>query len=187
MAGEIPNYVKADVQEVTFKLKFQRFRKKTRLIFMTIFYLILEGICGFFRFFWCKKREKINGQVCLITGGANGLGRALAMEFASQGCNIAIADIVDSSATVKEISEKYNVQCSGFSCDISNLSSIEKLKTDIEKEIGPVDIVVNNAGMILVDRFLNSTVDQMARCVDVNLTSNFKVSFSLYTYDPIFF
>lgn len=169
------SYVKAEVPDEGFKLKLSRKLTQTRIAFGIGWLLFVEFLCSLCNLFRCNKEEKVNGQVCLVTGGSNGLGRCLAMEFASKGCNIAIADIVDSTVTAKEISERYKVKCVGLKCDISNTNSIEKLKSDIETTLGPVDIIVNNAAMILCDRFQNCTIDQMSRCVDVNLTSNFKV------------
>lgn len=122
-----------------------------------------------------KQPENVKGQLCLITGGAGGLGRCLAAEFASRGCNIVVADIANTDATVKEIREKFGVKCEGFHCDISDVKSIVELKSDIETSMGPVDILVNNAAIVLFERLLQTTMDEVSRCVDVNLTSNIKV------------
>jgi all-trans-retinol dehydrogenase (NAD+) len=170
------SYIKADVPHEEFKLKLYRVRTQVRIAFGVTWLLLLEFLCFFRDLFLCNKEKNVSGQVCLVTGGANGLGRCIAMEFASKGCHIAIADIIDSSNTVNEIKEKFKVECEGFKCDISNVTSIQKMKCDIEKSIGPVDILVNNAAMILCDRFKNCTIEQISRCVDVNLTSNIKVS-----------
>lgn len=180
------SYIKAEIPDEGFILKLSRIGTQMRISLVVLWLLFIELCCAIFNLFVCKKEQKIDGQVCLVTGAANGLGRCIAMEFAKKGCHIAIVDIVDSSETVKEINEKYRVKCEGFQCDISNVAAIEKIKSDIEKNIGPVDILVNNAAMILCDRFQNNTIDQITRCVDVNLTSTIKVN-EFFEFDNLFF
>jgi NAD(P)-dependent dehydrogenase (short-subunit alcohol dehydrogenase family) len=124
-------------------------------------------------FFDPPKPEKLAGQVCLITGGANGLGRCLAMKFAEQKCKIVIADILDTEATVKEI---FGVECKGFKCDISDFNALQKLKNDIKVSMGSVDILVNNAGLLFGGPLDSYSLENIEKCVAVNLTSHFMVS-----------
>lgn len=162
-------------QKKILSFQVEHFYTYIKIFFNVSLLLIVEAFYCIKNLISPKEPENVKGQVCLVTGAAIGLGRSLAIEFASRGCNIAIADISDPSATVKEIREKFDVKCEGFKCDVSDVNSIKKLKTDIEKSIGPVNILVNNAGVILSERILLCSMDEVSRCVDVNLTSNIKV------------
>lgn len=157
--------------------KLEHLQRRLKTMLNVIVLLVFELFLGIFHLFVSEKPENVDGQLCLITGGANGLGRHLAMRFAKEGCKIAICDIVDFDRTVTEIREKFNVQCQGFKCDVSNTESILRLKNDIEASMGNVDILVNNAGLLFMGPLLSNTLDNIQRCVDVNLISHFKVNY----------
>lgn len=141
----------------------------TYLIFREIFFFVIN-------IFRPSRPKVVNGQLCLVTGGANGLGRHIAKQFAQEGCNIAIVDIVDPSQTVAEIEGNFNITCKGFKCDISDNNSILKLKAQVEVSMGPVDILVNNAGLLFMSPLSHCDVASIDKCVGVNLTAHFKVS-----------
>jgi all-trans-retinol dehydrogenase (NAD+) len=67
------------------------------------------------------KPKNISGQLAVVTGGSNGIGKAIAMRLAQEGCNIAIANrnIVEGQRTAAEIEEKYGVQAKAFKVDVS--------------------------------------------------------------------
>ncbi|KAG5684991.1 hypothetical protein PVAND_014194 [Polypedilum vanderplanki] len=125
-----------------------------------------------------KIPKDITNKVVLVTGGGNGLGRALSMRFAKEGCKIAIADIDYKNAqkTAEEIKEKYKVDCKAFECDITNYSAILKLKIDIENSLRPVDILVNNAGFLYSSLFLSCSVENIEKVIELNLTSQIKMT-----------
>lgn len=100
-------------------------------------------------------RKNISGQVALVTGSANGLGRAIAFRLAQENCDIAVADInlADAQRTARELSEIHRVKAVAYKVDVSDVLSIKQLKSDIESTLGPVDILVNNAGIMPVASF----------------------------------
>lgn len=125
-----------------------------------------------------QKPDNIANKLALVTGGGNGLGRALCFRLAKEGCDLAIVDIDIKNAvkTANEIKDLHKVNCIAFQCDVSDYASILKLKSDIESQMRSVDILVNNAGLLYMSNFVQSDIKDVRKVVDVNLTSHFLVS-----------
>ncbi|XP_055855269.1 uncharacterized oxidoreductase SSP0419-like [Episyrphus balteatus] len=124
---------------------------------------------------WLRNGPKnIYRKTALITGGANGIGKAVALELAECGCNIIIADI-DKSASEKtlEVLQKYDIKSLSYSIDVSNPEDVENLKEEVEKSIGPVDILINNAGLMPLASLREGRPADVKRIVDVNINANF--------------
>jgi all-trans-retinol dehydrogenase (NAD+) len=117
--------------------------------------------------------------IILVTGGAQGLGKEIAIALARENCNVAIADIDEKAAslTAQEISETFNVKAKSFQCDISNFEAVQKLKADIESSLGCVDILINNAGLLALTSLKDDSPEYIGKVLDVNLRSHFWVSF----------
>jgi len=137
--------------------------------------LLYEISLQIFKFFSPTKQKSIAGQLALVTGGANGLGRAIAIRLAKEKCDVVVGDInlIEAEKTAAEISEKYNVQTAAFKVDVSNYDAIQKLKNDIEESLGSVDILVNNAGILSAISLREGTPNDIQKLIDVNLTSHF--------------
>jgi hypothetical protein len=152
--------------------------KLLQMIFKVIVLIILDTFKFFTKFFKKNQQpDKIANQLALVTGGGNGLGRALCYRLAREKCDLAIVDIDYNAAqrTANEISEEFNVKCKAYQCDISNNLAILKLKDDIESEMRSVDILVNNAGLLYVTNFMTSKIDDIQKTIQVNLTSHIMV------------
>ncbi|PYN40913.1 MAG: beta-ketoacyl-ACP reductase, partial [Candidatus Rokuibacteriota bacterium] len=91
----------------------------------------------------------IRGRVALVTGGARSLGRADATTLAAEGCAIAIVDLDGDGAgqAAGEI-EASGGRARGYACDIRESPQVHNVVARIERDLGPVDICVNNAGLI---------------------------------------
>ncbi|CAO1430484.1 unnamed protein product [Diamesa hyperborea] len=124
-----------------------------------------------------SENKQVAGQLALVTGGANGLGRELSRRLAEEGCNIAIADIdlIGAEKTAKEIELKFNVKTKAFKVDVSSYEEVLKLKIDVESSIGTVDILVNNAGLLALMSLEESRPQDIQKVINVNLTSHFFV------------
>lgn len=171
-------YQEADTFEVTYYQRWTYVRRRFAILVVASWLMLCETLRGTVNLFRSKKLDDVSGQLCLVTGGANGLGKALAMKFAKVGCDIAICDIVSYDDTVKEIREKFKVKCEGFHCDIADNSSVVRMKEEVEASMGTtVDILVNNAGLLLVAPLLSTSNESIDSCIAVNLTSQLKVSF----------
>lgn len=129
-------------------------------------------------FFWYFKPKNIGGQLALVTGGGNGLGREIALRLAKEGCNIVIVDLDLRGAqnTAKEIEEKCKVTALAYKVDVSDYEAVERLKVDIEKSIGTVDILVNNAGILSFQYLKDLKPNEIQKIINVNLTANIWVS-----------
>lgn len=171
------DYVPAKELQISVKDRVQVHIFLLKLVFEICVQIVLDIVEKIVRIFKPQQVENISNQLALVTGGGNGLGRALSFRLAREGCNIAVVDIDMKSAskTAREIEEAHKVQCKAFECDISNFAAILKLKTEIENQMGSVDILVNNAGLLYMSNFVKSDVDDIQKVVDVNLTSQFWV------------
>ena len=92
---------------------------------------------------------KLKDKVALITGGARGIGKAVALAYAREGAKLAICARTDSEidATVREI-QGLKGECRGWVCDVSLEESVKNLGQEIQKAYGRIDILVNNAGVM---------------------------------------
>ena len=118
-------------------------------------------------------------KVILITGSSQGIGRAIALKFASFGTKIALNDIPSQEENLKKVKEeieKLGTEAKYFLADVSKLEEVEKMVQDIQKEFGRLDVLVNNAG-ICADRTLaKMTKEEWQRVIDVDLTGVFNCS-----------
>uniref|UniRef100_A0A8D8HFB2 Short-chain dehydrogenase/reductase 3 n=3 Tax=Culex pipiens TaxID=7175 RepID=A0A8D8HFB2_CULPI len=119
-----------------------------------------------------RKSKNVSGQLALITGGANGLGREIALQLAKRGCNIVIVDIDLKSAenTCADLREK-GVKAYCYRVDVSSFEQVKSLATIVYQDIGPVDILVNNAGLIHFTFLQDSSEQDVNRLIDVNVKS----------------
>ncbi len=117
----------------------------------------------------------LEGKVALITGAARGIGKGLALKFASEGADIAFTDLViDENAenTVKEI-EALGVKCKGYASNAANFEETEKVVAEVKNDFGHIDILVNNAGITKDGLMLRMSEAQWDAVIAVNLKSAF--------------
>ena len=117
----------------------------------------------------------LDGKVALITGAARGIGKAIALKYASEGADIAFTDLVineAAEATVKEI-EAYGVKVKAYASNAANFEETHTVVNEILKEFGRIDILVNNAGITKDGLMMRMTEAQWDAVLTVNLKSAF--------------
>ncbi|MDP6692034.1 MAG: SDR family oxidoreductase [Alphaproteobacteria bacterium] len=91
----------------------------------------------------------MDGRAAIITGGSLGLGRAMAMEFANSGAKVAIvarrADVLEEAKTDIEAAVP-GAMVGAYACDMSDVAAIKDMHQSVVEDLGPLDVVVNNAG-----------------------------------------
>jgi 3-oxoacyl-[acyl-carrier protein] reductase len=124
----------------------------------------------------------ISGRVALVTGGARSLGKADALLLAAEGCKVAIVDLNAEGAeeTAKEIGGQGGT-ARGYECDIRDTARVQDVVARIERDLGAVDICVNNAGMIYTVGQLKDLRDEDWELnLGVNLTGTMKVTRAVF-------
>lgn len=121
---------------------------------------------------------KLNNQVAIVTGGAIGLGKAIAMAVAEAGANIVIADINLEAAnkTAKEIEAKIGVQTLAVKVDVTNDEEVDSMVTTIMDKFDRIDILFNNAGIGQHIKIEDMQYSTWKKIMDVNINSMFLVS-----------
>ena len=123
------------------------------------------------------KNFNLNGRNAVVTGGANGIGRAIAELFAEKGANICIFDLSDSGAEVaEEFEKKYNIRCFFIKTDITGSENIQRSADFAEEKLGSVDILVNCAGVVFLDAAESLSEKDWDTTIAVNQKSIFLVS-----------
>ena len=122
----------------------------------------------------------LEGKVAVVTGAARGIGKAIALKFASEGANVAFTDLVideNGKATEAEIAA-LGVQAKGYASNAASFEDTHKVIDEIMKDFGRIDILVNNAGI---------TKDGlMMRMSDAVLTVNLKSAFNfIHAVTPV--
>ena len=113
--------------------------------------------------------SQLDGKRVLITGGAQGIGLAMAMKFAGRGADIVIADLNEGKLPeAKAKIEALGVTVWGFPVDVTNPTSIASLKAQIAAEAGPIDVLVNNAGIVFGGPFIETPLDRHLKTYEVN-------------------
>ncbi|MDD4631106.1 MAG: 3-oxoacyl-[acyl-carrier-protein] reductase [Proteiniphilum sp.] len=117
----------------------------------------------------------LEGKTALITGAARGIGKAIALKFASEGANIAFTDLVideTGEATEHEIAS-LGVKCKGYASNAASFEEAHKVVDQVMQDFGRVDILVNNAGITKDGLMMRMSEQQWDAVINVNLKSAF--------------
>ncbi len=112
----------------------------------------------------------------LVTGGTRGIGEAISREFAKKGYDIIINYIKSKEKAEKlkeELEATYNIKVLPIKADISNETEINNMVDMAIKEFGKIDVLVNNAGIVIDKEFEDRTVEDWKQTLDINLIAPF--------------
>ena len=117
----------------------------------------------------------LTGKTAVITGAARGIGKAIALKFASEGANVAFTDLVideNGQNTEKEIAA-YGVKAKGYASNAASFEETAKVVEQIHNDFGSIDILVNNAGITKDGLMMRMSEGQWDAVIAVNLKSAF--------------
>jgi 2-hydroxycyclohexanecarboxyl-CoA dehydrogenase len=113
--------------------------------------------------------SRLSGKVALVTGAAQGIGRAIATRLAEEGAKVAICDIQgDVAAKTASELQAGGLQALAVKLDVTSLDSAIAAVTTVEREVGPPDILINNAGWDKLEPFVESTPETWERVIAIN-------------------
>ena len=123
-------------------------------------------------------RSELAGRVALVTGASRGIGRAIALSLADAGCAVGVnynASREKAEAVVREIAEAGG-RALAVRADVSREDDVRRLVEAVEDGLGPVDVLVNNAGVLEKKPLAEITLEDFERTIATNLTSAFLVT-----------
>ena len=114
-----------------------------------------------------KAPKSLAGQIVAITGGARGIGRATAAALIAQGARVAIGDIEADLAS--QTATELGAGTVGLALDVTDRDSFAAFLDEVETRLGPLDVLINNAGIMPIGAFVEETDATAHRMVDINL------------------
>ena len=124
-------------------------------------------------------------KVVLITGGAQGIGKAIALELGKQGYDIVI-NYLSSKKEAEILKDKiikdYGVRCIAIQCDVTKENEVDKMISTIEAKLGGVDILINNAAIDLSNLFHLKNAEEFRKTLDINVVGAFNCSKRVYRH-----
>ena len=127
--------------------------------------------------------KELQGKVALITGASRGLGKAMALALAAAGARVALVSRnLDRLNEVQREIENAGGEAQVFQADVTSEEHVRRLEGDVTAALGPVNILINNAGMNLRKPLTDFTLEEWRRVMDTNVTSAFLVCRSFIPY-----
>jgi 2-dehydro-3-deoxy-D-gluconate 5-dehydrogenase len=111
----------------------------------------------------------LEGKVSVVSGASRGIGQQIAHCLAKAGANVALLSLSGLNEETQKLCEQEGVKAPSYKSDITNIGETEKVFTQIVKDLGEVDILVNNAAMQRRRPFSMETVENWWRVLEVNV------------------
>lgn len=124
-------------------------------------------------------------KVALITGGAKGIGKTIALELAKNNYDIVINYLtskVEAFALQKQIEEEYHVNCLVIQADVSKEEQVDRMIKEVEDKLGGVDVLINNAAIDLSNLYNQKTAEEFRRTLDVNVVGAYNCANRVYKH-----
>jgi NAD(P)-dependent dehydrogenase (short-subunit alcohol dehydrogenase family) len=114
-----------------------------------------------------KDPRSLTGKVVAITGGGRGIGRATASALAREGARVAVGDLDREAA--ERVGAEIGPTGLGLSLDVTDHAAFTAFLDEVEQRLGPLDVLVNNAGIMPVTPFAEESVESVRRQLDINV------------------
>ncbi len=125
---------------------------------------------------------RFQGKVALVTGGSRGIGKETAKKLASEGATVAVHysnSVTKAEDVCAEIYGRYKQKALPFQADISDRDAVNRMVSEVTRELGPIELLVNNAGDVGDMTFDELTSEHWDRIISINLTGPFNVLWSV--------
>jgi NAD(P)-dependent dehydrogenase (short-subunit alcohol dehydrogenase family) len=117
---------------------------------------------------------RLEGKSAVVTGGGNGIGRAISLMFAREGADVAIYDLnLDDANGVADEVRSLGRKALPVECDVSKKEEVTRATKEVLDAFGKIDILVNNAGITIAELTMNASEEMWNKTMDVNLKSQF--------------
>lgn len=114
-----------------------------------------------------KQPKSLNGKVVAITGGARGIGKATAQALVREGARVGIGDLDVELA--RRTAEELGPDVRAYELDVTSRPSFAAFLDSVERDLGPLDVMINNAGIMPITPFLEEADDSAVRQIDINV------------------
>ncbi|GGY21390.1 3-oxoacyl-ACP reductase FabG [Paludibacterium paludis] len=113
---------------------------------------------------------RLKGKVSIITGGASGIGKATAEKFIREGAIVAVCDVnIEAVGAVVEELKGLGGEAVGYKVDVTCREEIAAMVSDLKTRFGRIDVLVNNAGIVMDAQLIKMTEEQFDKVIDINL------------------
>lgn len=142
------------------------------LLIVKVIYIVLEAT---YRLLVPVEEKSVAGEIVLITGAGHGIGRELALKYASLGATVVCWDlnVQGNQETVDQVMKLGTSKAHGYQCDVSNREDVIKTAKKVYSEVGNVTILINNAGIMPCQPFLEHSPETIKKIFDVNVMAHF--------------
>ena len=126
----------------------------------------------------------LKNKVAVITGASRGIGKAIALEFAANGADVALIYAGNKAAAEEtaELAQQFGVRAHAYRCDVRSFQAVKDTVTEILNAFGIVDILVNNAGITRDGLLISMSEASFDEVVDTNLKGTFNMIRHLYPH-----
>ena len=115
--------------------------------------------------------QRFDGKTVIVTGGGGGIGGATCRRFASEGAQVAVSDMnLEAAEKVAADIRATGGRATAFACNITDRAQVDAAVAAVEAQLGPIAVLVNNAGWDVFKPFVKTVPAEWAKLIDINLT-----------------